>query len=273
MPHTEVNGVDIYYELHGEGEPLVLMHGSWADTTQWTFVVPSLAESFQALAYDRRGHSRSSRPDTQGSLDDDGDDLAGLLEALELAPAHVVTNSMGGNVALRLATRRPELFRSLTCHEPPLFALLQDDPESQALLAQGARSLGAVGQKIAAGDNEGAARQFVDEVAFGPGAWENEIPPEAKEMFIRNAPTFLDELQDPTQMEVDTDALGRLDLAVHLTQGSDSPPTFAPTIDRLEMLLPRVSRETLQGTAHVPHLTTPELWVESTTRAVERAAA
>src|SRR5918996_5162360 len=144
MSEAQVNGVGLYYELHGGGEPLVLVHGSWADATNWGFVVPGLAKSFRVLVYDRRGHSRSERPDAPGSVDEDGDDLAALLESLDLAPAHVVTNSYGGNIALRLATRRPEIFRSLSCHEPPLWSLLEDDPESQQILQQGARSLEAV---------------------------------------------------------------------------------------------------------------------------------
>ena len=131
MPETEANGVRLYYEIHGGGEPLVLVHGSWVDATRWHFVVPGLAESFRVLVYDRRGHSRSERPDAPGSVDEDGDDLAALLETLDLAPAHVVTSSYGGNIALRLATRRPELFRSLSCHEPPLWSLLEGDPERQ----------------------------------------------------------------------------------------------------------------------------------------------
>ena len=94
-------------------EPLVLVHGSWVDATRWRFVVPGLAESFRVLVYDRRGHSRSERPDAPGSVDEDGD-LAALLETLDLAPAHVVTSSYGGNIALRLATRRPQIFRSLS---------------------------------------------------------------------------------------------------------------------------------------------------------------
>jgi pimeloyl-ACP methyl ester carboxylesterase len=142
MAVAHVNGVDIYYELHGAGESLVLMHGSWTDTTQWDLVLPGLADTFQVLVYDRRGHTQSERLETQGSIDEDGDDLAGLLETLTLAPAHVVTNSWGGNIALRLACRRPELFRSLTCHEPPLWGLLADDPDSQAMLSQGRREPG-----------------------------------------------------------------------------------------------------------------------------------
>ena len=133
-------------------------------------MVPGLAENFRVLIYDRRGHSRSERPATQGSFDEDGDDLAALLEALELAPAHVVANSGGGNIALRLATRRADVFRSLSCHEPALWGLLEEDPESQEMLQQGARSLEAVGRRIAEGDHDGAARQFVEEIAFGPPA-------------------------------------------------------------------------------------------------------
>jgi hypothetical protein len=96
----------------------------------------------------------------------------------------VVTSSFGGNIALRLATRRPEVFRSLSCHEPPLWCLLEGDAESQEMLQKAAASLEAVGRRIAAGDHEGAARQFVEEVAFGPGAWESELPPQTKAIFF-----------------------------------------------------------------------------------------
>jgi pimeloyl-ACP methyl ester carboxylesterase len=269
VPEAEVNGVNLYYELKGSGEPLALVHGSWGDATNWRFVIPGLAESFRVLAYDRRGHSRSERPDTPGSVDEDGDDLAALLEALDLAPAHVATNSWGGNIALRLATRRPDVFRSLSCHEPPLWSLLEGDSESLEMLQQGARSLEEVGRRIAAGDQEGAARQFVEEVAFGRGAWENELPAETRAVFVQNAPTYLDELQEPSQLNVERDALARLEVPVRLTGGSESPPVFPRVIDRLVELIPRAERETIDGAAHVPQLTTPERYVEVTTRALQ----
>jgi pimeloyl-ACP methyl ester carboxylesterase len=273
MPEAEVNGVRLYYELHGSGEPLALVHGSWADATTWALVVPGLAEVFQTLVYDRRGHSRSERPDTQGSIHEDGDDLAALLEALDLAPAHVATNSYGGNMALRLAARNPDVFRTLSCHEPPLWSLLEGDPSAQEMLQEGARTLEAVGKRIAEGDHEGAARQFVEEVAFGPGAWENELPPEARTIMVNNAPTFLDELQDPDQLSIEEDALARLEMPVRITGGTESPPTFARVIDRLSELIPRSTRETIEGAAHLPHATTPERYVEVTKRGVQRTAA
>ena len=272
MPETEANGVRLYHEIHGSGDPVVLVHGSWVDATRWRVVVPGLAESFRVLVYDRRGHSRSERPDAPGSVDEDGDDLAALLETLDLAPAHVVTSSYGGNIALRLATRRPQIFRTLCCHEPPLWSLLEGDPEAQEILQQGARSLDAVGRRIADGDHEGAAQQFVEEVAFGPGAWENELPPEMRAIFVHNAPTFLDELQDPRQLHLDEDALSHLELSVRLTQGSESPPTFAAVIDRLIELLPYGSRETIAGAGHGPQFTHPERYVEVVTRAARASA-
>jgi pimeloyl-ACP methyl ester carboxylesterase len=272
MAATEVNGVRIYYELHGAGEPLALVHGSWSDATGWALVAPGLAGSFRVLVYDRRGHSRSERPSSQGNVAEDGDDLAALLEALELAPAHVAANSFGGNIALGLATRRPEVFRSLTCHEPPLWDVLADDPAGRRFLEQGAASLEAVGRQIAEGDHEGAARQFVEEVAFGPGAWEDQLPPEGKEIMVNNAPTFLDELQDTTAMSVDEGALAQLEIPVRFTGGSESPPIFARVIDRLVEIVPGATRETIGETAHVPHMTTPDRYVEVTTQALRRAA-
>ena len=243
------------------------------DATAWRFVVPGLAENFRVLSYDRRGHTRSERPATQGSFDEDGDDLTALLEALDLAPAHVVTNSGGGNVALRLATRRPDLFRSLSCHEPALWGLREEDPDSQEILQQGARSLEAVGRRIAQGDHEGAARQFVEELAFGPGAWDNELPPESRAIFVHNAPTALDELQGPNPGNIEEEAISRLKMPVRLTNGSKSPPIFPRVIDRLVELIPRVARETIEGAAHVAQLTTPERYIEVTTRGVQQHAA
>ena len=233
--------------------------------------MPALAENFRVLIYDRRGHSRSERPGTAGSVDEDGDDLAALLDALDLAPAHVVTNSYAGNIALRLAARRPDLFRSLSCHEPPLWNLIEGDPESQEMLQQGASSLEAVGRRISEGDHEGAARQFVEEVAFGPGAWENELPSELKAIFVQNAPTFLDELQDPEQLRIDEESLTRLQLPVRLTDGSESPPAFPRVIGRLVQLIPGATRETIEGAAHLPHLTTPDAYAEVTARVPQAA--
>src|SRR5262245_21244554 len=93
MPRVRVNGVELVYEVAGDGAPLVLVHGSWTDRSNWQAVVPGLAPAFRVVTYDRRGHSQSERPPGQGSRREDEDDLAALLGALDCVPAHVLGNS------------------------------------------------------------------------------------------------------------------------------------------------------------------------------------
>jgi hypothetical protein len=78
--------------------------------------------------------------------------------------------------------------------------LLADDPDSQEALAGMASTLATVGNRIAEGDHEGAARQFTDEVIFEPSAWEQALPPEVKAIMVGNAPRFLDRSATRTRM-------------------------------------------------------------------------
>jgi pimeloyl-ACP methyl ester carboxylesterase len=91
-------------------------------------------------------------------------------------------------------------------------------------------------------------------------------------IFIHNAPTFLDELQDPKQLRIDEDSLSHLELSVRLTQGSESPPTFPAVIDRLIELIPHASRATIDRAGHVPQLTHPERYVQIVTHAARAYA-
>src|ERR687897_570784 len=121
MPISRVNGVQLCWAQTGHhGVPLVLVHGSWGDHHNWDGVVPALARTFRVLTYDRRGHSQSERVTTQGSVEEDVADLAALMTSQHLTPAHVVGNSFGALIALKLAAKQPNLFASLTVHEPAL---------------------------------------------------------------------------------------------------------------------------------------------------------
>jgi pimeloyl-ACP methyl ester carboxylesterase len=266
MAVINVNDVHLHYERTGSGEPLVLVHGSWVDHASWNALVPFLSERFDVVAYDRRGHSDSERPASQGSTAEDADDLAALIEALELAPTNLLTNSFGGLIALRVAGSRPELLSRMSLHEPPALPLLASDPQNAALLEPVGGSIAAVVAKLASGDHEAAASQFVDEVAFGPGAWDNQVPEEIRATFIRNAPTFLDEVSDPAGLDVDIEAISSFEKPVLLTDGDQSPPFFSKIVDKLAQVMPNAERRSIPAAGHVPQLTHPEQYADAVSR-------
>lgn len=260
MPSENVNGTTLAYDATGQGHPLVLIHGSWVERQAWGFVLPGLAESFRVVSYDRRGHGeRGGQPDS-GGVHDDVADVAGLIVALDIAPAHVVANSYGACIALRLAVEHPELVGTMLCHEPPLLGLLDASPGLKRIADEERRKLGEVRQRLEQGDHAGGAELFVEQVALGPGMWAL-LPPEGQEMFIRNAPTFLGELRDPDAWTADLHSLQQLTTPVVLTEGDQSPATFAPIIEVLAGTLPNVRRHLMPGAGHVPQLTHPDDYV------------
>jgi pimeloyl-ACP methyl ester carboxylesterase len=272
MPISQVNGVRIYWEIAGHArEPLVLVHGSWGDHQNWASVVPALSRSFSVLTYDRRGHSLSERPAGQGSVQDDVADLVALLEALQHAPAHVVGNSFGASIVLRLAAARPELFRSLIVHEPPLFGLLKDEPNAKQALAAVHERISAVASLLAGGDWTGGARQFVETIAFGPGAWP-ELSEEVRDTFVFNAPTWLDELHDPDALKIDLSRLRGFAAPALLTIGDQSAPFFPLVVDRIATVMPQATLRTYVGAGHAPHLSHPDEFVQVVTEFVKGRA-
>lgn len=254
-----VNGVRIgYADTGGAGIPLVLVHGSWGSHHNWDPVVPGLAEHFRVVSYDRRGHSDSELLPGQGHFSEDVADLAALIEQLSLAPAWVVGNSSGAVITLKLAAARPDVLRGIVVHEPPLFGILEEgSPEAIALAEIETGPLAEVGRRIAAGDHAGAAEHFVDQVALGPGGWAA-LPDAMRAMMTGNAPTYLDELNDPECVSVDETRLAAYEGPVLITCGDQGPPIFQPVERRIAPLLPQAKRTTYAGAGHIPHVTHPE---------------
>ena len=116
MPTLAVNGVNLYYEWHGpeDGELLILNNGVFMSTASWAFQLPALARCHRVLAYDMRGQGRSEHPAGDYSLALHGEDLAALMDALGLGPAHMVGTSYGGELNLVMGIHHPERCRSLT---------------------------------------------------------------------------------------------------------------------------------------------------------------
>jgi pimeloyl-ACP methyl ester carboxylesterase len=113
MPTLRANGIDIYYELHGAGEPLLLIMGLGANATAWWMQVPEFSRHYQVIAFDNRGAGRSEKPNEPYTIMQMADDADALLEELGVQSAHVFGMSLGGMVAQELALRHPERVRTL----------------------------------------------------------------------------------------------------------------------------------------------------------------
>jgi acetyltransferase/esterase len=142
--YAEVNDARLYYESRGAGRTLLFIPGGTADATHFAAVADLLANEFRTVTYDRRGNGRSPRPPgwRSTSIGEQADDVAGLIEALGLAPCAVWGGSLGGVILLELLVRRPELVRAALVHEPPLFGVLDNGEQlASGLLRSAAHAI------------------------------------------------------------------------------------------------------------------------------------
>jgi len=118
--HESINGVDYYYEMHGKGEPLLLLHGGLGSIDMFApMMLPTLSAHREVIAVDLQGHGRTPLGDRPFSLQSMGEDMAVLAKRLGRERVDVVGYSMGGGVALRMAIQQPQSVRRLVIISAP----------------------------------------------------------------------------------------------------------------------------------------------------------
>ncbi len=113
MPKIQTNGINTYYEIHGSGEPVLLIGGLGADIFLWFRQVPELSKQFQVIAFDTRGAGQSDKPEQPYTIRMFADDTAGLLNALQIEKASIVGASLGGLIAQQFALAYPQMVTHL----------------------------------------------------------------------------------------------------------------------------------------------------------------
>ncbi len=206
MGIIDVGGVGLFYTEKGTGQPVVLVHGVPTDFRAWSSQVDALSGHFTAITYSRRyAYPNTRQGDLQDStVENNAADLAGMIGKLGVAPVHLVGHSYGGFVAAYLATRQPELIRSLTLVEPAIASLLLKNQKSVAeqlslLLTHPSVALSA--QKfirrshdpalkaLERGDTSEAVRLNLDGVQDRTGVLE-QLPMEQRKMMLDNGRTI-----------------------------------------------------------------------------------
>lgn len=111
--YAPVNGLEMYYEIHGTGRPLVLLHGAYGTIDLWGTILQTLAETRQVIAVEQQGHGHTADIDRPLTYEQMAEDTAALLRHLDIENADVFGYSMGGGIALQIAIRHPDLVRKL----------------------------------------------------------------------------------------------------------------------------------------------------------------
>jgi len=117
--YASVNGLNLYYEIHGAGEPLILLHGGVGAIQMFGEVLPSLAQNRRVVAVDLQAHGRTADIDRELRFELMAGDIAALIKHLGIEEADVMGYSLGGGVALRTAIQHPEVVRKLVLVSTP----------------------------------------------------------------------------------------------------------------------------------------------------------
>ena len=133
--YAEVNGINLYHEVYGQGEPLVLIHGGLTTIGEMEGWVQALAKTRQVIAVEMQGHGRTADTDRPMSFATMGDDIAALLNYLEIPRADLVGHSFGGASAIRVGIRHPDTVRRLVVISSP-YARSGWYPEAQKGMSQ-----------------------------------------------------------------------------------------------------------------------------------------
>ena len=246
-----VNGIDVYYETIGTGQPALFIHGMCGNANVWDGQVRLLSDRLRCVTYDRRGHSRTPLgPIEQRTVELHADDAAQLIEELELAPCLLVASSGGARIGVDLVRRYPSLFSAAVLSEPPIFGL---DPE------QGGRQIMADLQPpleaaFRRNDPRAAVDAFFDYMC--PGLW-GQIDDAAKEPYRANHGELLPDLQMPSY-EISVEDLQRVTLPCTIVSGSDSHPVLRRVAKVIADALPSGSFIELAGVGHVTYAEAPE---------------
>lgn len=218
---VRVGDVELYAEVRGDGPPLVLVPGGGGDGGQFAALATLLAAGRTVVTYDRRGNSRSGRgtgsPST--SVEQQADDVVGLLGELGLGPATLVGTSQGASIALAAALQAPHRCARVVLHDPAVMTVLADPDGALAAVQP------VIGAGMAAGGPAGGAEaffRFTDEPGF------EAVPAETRARMLGNAQVlFESEFGVFSGWRPDAARLAGLGVPLVLIVGERTAPFFA----------------------------------------------
>jgi pimeloyl-ACP methyl ester carboxylesterase len=270
MLNVTINGTSLEYAEYGEGEPLVLVHGSASDYRTWHNQQEEFARRYRVIVYSRRYHwpNEQIAEDADYSMLEHLDDLEAMIQKLGAVPAHLVGHSYGAFLSLLLAIKRPALVRTLVLAEPPaitlfvsntpkpleLLKLLVTRPRTAITLVKfGAKAMAPAKAIAERGDAKKAMRLFGATI-LGQQFY-NRLSERRLEQVDANATRA--EFLGSGFAPLDAQHLRNVLTPTLLITGQHSHRLFHRLADRLEELLPNVERVEIEDASHILHEDNP----------------
>lgn len=265
MQRTQVNGVELEYEVHGSGEPVLLLHGGLlADENAPLAREPALTDAFRVINFHRRGFAGSEHPAGRATIADQVADARALLAELEVERAHVVGHSLGGVIGLQLALDHPQMVQSLVLLEPALMGAIaksQAAPEEAAKSQEEFRTgMARVYEIFDTGDRRGALTAFLETRAGGAfrGVLDWLTTTGEFDQAVRDADTFLKvEMPAAYAWSFTPDDARRIDQPVLSVLGVQSPERAQRVHEILRRWIPQTEEIRLENAEHALPLMDP----------------
>lgn len=241
------------YEEAGSGPVVLFVHGAVSDHRVWGGIRDRVAETHRFVAYDQRYFGPAEWPDDAAgfSVATHAEDLAGVIDALDAGPVHLVTWSYGGLVGLNAAMRHPEKFRSITHFEPTVSSLHTGLSGERAAISQKFASFGPMAEALQAGEEEAAVRRLIEAVFRlepGEAATHSDLAQQMWDDNARTLPRFLEAVA--AAEPIDCDGLSSIDVPTLVMQGSDAYVLDAMMADEVVRCQPNATGTVLEGTNH-----------------------
>lgn len=246
----EANGAQFPYVSSGDGEPVLFVHGSFADHRAWEPLREAVAEHYRFIAYTQRGFGTDDWPDDQAfSRDVHEADLIALLETWQ-EPMHLVGWSYSGPIVLQAALDQPDLVRRVVIFEPALGSLLEGKPEYEEAFAERREGFGPFVEAAQRGENEEAIRLALEYVFGLPEGGFETLPPDAQTMFLDNAHTVPKELGAPDPTPMTCDDLSKIEVPVLILWGTETKPYYEAATKEVADCLPHAVLDHITGVGH-----------------------
>lgn len=276
LKEVSINGTTLYYTEQGEGEPMVLVHGSLSDYRVWEGQLKAFAQQYRVIAYSRRyAYPGKGADDAVGyTVVPHAKDLAALIRQLNLGPVHLVGHSYGAYTCLMTALEHPELVKSLCLGEPPVMPLLPNTEEGNALLYElQTNTVLPAAQAFEAGNDVAAVQIFLGGVMGQSGIYDT-LPPEVQRQIMDNVQE-LKGIVCPKIIFMFSPFITRTDIQkvetpTLLLTGDSSPRFFILITEVLEKCLPNKERVILSHASYEMEMDNPQEFNEAVLRFIQK---